>query len=144
MDGLSSIVKRNGGNCAVYYEIDVLFTEDGSRDPGKVRNVVSPDVIVVCDVSKIDDAAGCWGAPDLVVEIQSPHTSRYDLTVKYDLYARFGVREYWVVYPLDGCIRVYRLENGSYGEGELYERGVVPVGIFGEASLELSGIFDRR
>ncbi|MEI6206667.1 MAG: Uma2 family endonuclease [Desulfuromonadales bacterium] len=58
---------------------------------------------------------GVVGAPDLVVEILSPHTARKDLTRKFELYERAGVREYWVVYPDEKIIQVYRLEDGRYG-----------------------------
>jgi Uma2 family endonuclease len=120
----------------------VLFTEDGSRDPSKVTNVLSPDVIVVCDVSKIDDESGCWGAPDLVIEIQSPTTGVYDRTVKYDIYERFGVREYWVVYPLEERIEVFMLDvDGRYGAGVSYRKGRIPVGIFGGMGIGIKRIF---
>jgi Uma2 family endonuclease len=142
---LRGIVLRAGGDCRVYYEIDVMFSEDGSRDPSKVHTVVSPDVIVVCDVSKIDDLAGCWGAPDLVIEIQSSTTARYDMTVKYDIYERYGVSEYWIVQPTEHWVLVFTLgESGVYGDGILYERGAsVPVGIFGGALIEASDIFKQ-
>jgi Uma2 family endonuclease len=141
---LDGIIAVRGCGCEVYYDMDVLFTEDGSRDPGKAKTVLCPDVIVVCDPSKIDDAAGCWGAPDLVIEIQSPSTAHRDLHYKYELYEREGVREYWVVHPLDRSVLVFTPgEDGLYGDGVLYESGVIPVGIFGGAGIELSDIFEQ-
>jgi Uma2 family endonuclease len=61
---------------------------------------------------------------------------------KYHLYERHGVREYWVVYPLDKELCVFTLgEDGKYGQGVEYERGAVPIGIFGGVSIELGSIF---
>jgi Uma2 family endonuclease len=47
--------------------------------------VLEPDIIVVCDPSKLDKH-GCTGAPDLVVEILSPSTARHDKVVKFNKY----------------------------------------------------------
>jgi Uma2 family endonuclease len=144
-NALDSIIIRNGGACAVYQDMDVMFTDDGSRDASKVHTVLCPDVCVVCDISKIDDLSGCWGAPDLVIEIQSSTTARYDMTVKYDIYERYGVSEYWIVQPTDHWVRVFTPDvDGKYGDGVLYERGAaVPVGIFGGALIEASDIFKQ-
>ncbi|MCB0688381.1 MAG: Uma2 family endonuclease [Saprospiraceae bacterium] len=35
-----------------------------------------------------------WGAPDLVIEVISPHTSKKNLTKKYEVYEEAGVQEY--------------------------------------------------
>ncbi|MDR1584213.1 MAG: Uma2 family endonuclease [Prevotellaceae bacterium] len=48
---------------------------------------------MICDLSKIDER-GCLGAPDLVIEVQSLATAKYDLNEKFNLYEEAGVREY--------------------------------------------------
>ena len=48
------------------------------------------------------------GAPDLVVEVASKSTRKRDLTIKRDLYAKWGVREYWFVDPSADSVRMYR------------------------------------
>jgi Uma2 family endonuclease len=75
--------------------------------------VLEPDLVVVCDPSKIDER-GCNGAPDLVIEILSPSTSSRDRVLKFNLYLEAGVREYWVVDPEAKAVQVHVLENGRY------------------------------
>lgn len=64
------------------------------------QDVVQPDILVVCDPAKITPSH-IDGAPDVVVEILSPHTSTKDLREKKALYERAGVKEYVVVDPLE-------------------------------------------
>jgi Uma2 family endonuclease len=75
--------------------------------------VLEPDLIVVCDPSKLDER-GCNGAPDLVIEILSPSTSSKDKLLKFNLYLKAGVREYWVVEPEDKLVQVHILDKGRY------------------------------
>ena len=70
-----------------------------------------PDFIVVCDPNKIKND-GVHGAPDLVVEVLSPSTARNDKTHKKNVYAKCGVREYWIIHPEDKTVDVYRT-NGT-------------------------------
>lgn len=80
--------------------------------------VVQPDVLVVCDSSKLD-RRGVRGAPDWVVEVLSPSTAGKDQIEKRRLYERHGVKEYWLVHPTDRILTVYRLENGEYGKPDI-------------------------
>ena len=67
----------------------------------------------MCDPSKLDDT-GCKGAPDLVMEILSPSTTRHDRFTKVNLYQRARVREYWIIDPADRSVQVFVLEDGRY------------------------------
>ena len=86
-----------------------LFPQDDNNDDA----VVEPDIAVICDPAKIDER-GCNGAPDLIIEILSPSSRRKDRFLKYDLYLKAKVKEYWVVSPEDREIEVYLLENDQY------------------------------
>lgn len=79
----------------------------------KDSTVVQPDLCVVCDKTKLDDA-GCNGAPDLMIEILSPNNSKHDLDTKFKLYEEAGVLEYWIVEPVEKMILVYTLNEGKY------------------------------
>jgi Uma2 family endonuclease len=84
---------------------DVRFPRP-KQSKKKTDTVVQPDIAVICDKSKIDDK-GCNGAPDWIIEVLSPATASKDHVIKRELYARHGVREYWLVHPLDKILTRY-------------------------------------
>ena len=115
-------VSRRKGKCKIYSApFDVRLPKNGEIADNKIYNVVQPDICVICDETKLDEK-GCIGAPDLIVEISSPSTSRRDLNLKFFLYESSGVREYWVVYPNDKAVTVFILQsNGKFDNGTTYE-----------------------
>ena len=88
---------------------DVCLNAKGDDDD----TVVQPDIVVICDMSILDKKR-CNGAPDMVIEIASPSTSRHDRMKKLNKYLQTGVREYWIVDPEDKGVAVHILENGKY------------------------------
>ena len=139
---LHRFIKKNKGKCEVFTSpFDVRLPKNGEKADGQIYNVVQPDICVVCDPSKIDKR-GCLGAPDLVIEVQSFSSARYDLTEKFDLYEASGVREYWVVFPYDEGVMVFLLQpDGKYDQGTKYESGKVPVHIFSDYEIDFTDIF---
>ncbi|MEX0596001.1 MAG: Uma2 family endonuclease, partial [Candidatus Paceibacterota bacterium] len=102
--------------------------------------VVQPDIFVLCDLSKLDEN-GCKGAPDLVIEILSPGNSKHDLKTKFELYELAGVREYWIVDPINESILVYVLKNNQYiGLKPVSIDDNVKSEIFPELNFALNGI----
>lgn len=132
-----------GRDCHVYFAPFDVRLPKGNEPDDKTDTVVQPDLSIICDPSKLDEQ-GCRGAPDLVAEVISPSTLKYDLTVKKRLYERAGVKEYWMVYPQEGIVMVYKLqENGHYDDGEAYgKKSVIPVGLFPGWELVLADIFE--
>ena len=88
--------------------------------PACELRVVQPDVLIVSDLKKLD-ARGVRGAPDWVAEVLSPSTARHDRTVKLAAYERAGVREVWLIDPVDRTLTVYLLEAGYYGRATVLE-----------------------
>lgn len=78
-----------------------------------------PDMMVVCNRDKIQHD-GVHGAPDLVVEVLSPSTLRNDRGHKRDVYARCGVREYWIINPADKSVEIYRLDGSGFVLHDIY------------------------
>ena len=110
---------------------------------GKILNVVQPDLCVVCDPSMID-AAGCTGAPDLIVEILSDSTAKIDRKDKFDLYEQNKVKEYWIIDPYYKTLTVNILgENQKYEI--LYREAMAPekikVFILKDLIINLSKVF---
>ncbi|MBI3148094.1 MAG: Uma2 family endonuclease [Betaproteobacteria bacterium] len=80
-------------------------------------HVVQPDILVVCDASKITPSH-IEGAPDLIIEVLSPATATRDLREKKALYEKSGVREYVVVDPMEHYANRFLLgADGSYDKG---------------------------
>ena len=93
--------------------LDVRLPKSTEEDD-KVDTVVQPDVLIVSDLKKVD-ARGVRGAPDWVAEVLSPSTARHDRTLKLAAYERAGVREVWLIDPVDRTLTIYLLEAGNYG-----------------------------
>ena len=94
-----------GKRCRLFAApMDVVLSEE---------DVVQPDLLVVCDPRQIR-RTHIAGAPTLVVEILSEHSTVRDRLLKLNLYARAGVREYWRVTPWPPMVEVLRLEGGRY------------------------------
>ncbi|GAB4023610.1 Uma2 family endonuclease [Spirosoma koreense] len=127
--------------CDVYTApFDVRLPIRTDRKPDQLHTVVQPDICVVCDLSKLDDD-GCLGAPDWIIEITSPRTTRNDFREKFDLYEESGVREYWIVQPKEKAVNVYVLEEGRYALVDVYESGDIPSCIFPDLLVSHERIF---
>lgn len=92
--------------------VDVRLPEPG-QDDADTLTVLQPDVFVVCDPAKLD-ARGVRGAPDFIVEVLSPATAARDHLSKRRAYERAGVREYWLVHPVDRLLTLYRRGDASF------------------------------
>lgn len=101
---LRDYIKKNGGPCKVYPAPFAVFLNEDDR------NYVEPDISVICDPSKVDNR-GYQGAPDFIIEIVSPSSQRMDYLTKLFKYRTAGVREYWIVNPLQRTVQVYSFEG---------------------------------
>ena len=130
-----------GNKCRVYMApFDVRLAGAEVLDT-VIDKVVQPDIAVVCNPQKIDDR-GCLGAPDMVIEILSPSTFKKDLGIKLALYESSGVKEYWVVHPLDETVMVFQLQKGQYGKPTVYSvPDEIPVGVFEDLIIPLESVF---
>ena len=107
-------------------------------------NVVQPDILVVCDQSKITEA-NIQGAPDMVIEVISPSTTLKDRREKKAIYERFGVLEYILVYPEDGIIERYYLEDRKFSGPDLLNWDeTLHLHIFPELDISLMDIFEKK
>lgn len=130
-----------GKPCEVYTApFDVRLPVKSKRNED-IFTVVQPDICVVCDRSKLDDA-GCIGAPDLIIEILSPGSNRKELKYKYEVYEESGVKEYWVIQPTEQTLLIYTLTTGKYVPSRLFSPGdIVSSACIEGFSLDLEEVF---
>lgn len=87
---------------------DVVLAEDV---------VVQPDILFVSNERRdIIKEAAIIGSPDLVIEIVSPSSASYDTIEKREVYEKYGVEEYWLVFPQEKAIEILAIEKGIYKE----------------------------
>ena len=110
------------------------------------RTVVQPDLVVLCDRSKMR-RRGIFGAPDLIVEVISPSSGKLDYGLKAYKYFNAGVREYWIVDYARRTVIVYVIEAGENPVPTLYpmntEDAKIPVHISGgKCSIDIGKMWD--
>ena len=105
-----------GKPCKVFSEqIEVILGE----------NRVKPDVFIVCKQNDKFERIGqsFLTIPTIIFEVVSPSNASLDTVVKMDLYAKFGIKEYNLVYQ-DGVIHKYILnEYKNYYYDKDYRKG---------------------
>lgn len=132
-----------GKKCKVYAApFDVRLTRSNKLKDEEIKNVVQPDICIVCDENKLD-VKGCIGAPNLIIEILSPGNSKKEIRLKHELYEEAGVLEYWIINPVEENVAVLLLNTSGKFEGaRLYATGDI---IYSKAveglAVNLSDIF---
>lgn len=137
-DVLKLYARQNRKDCSVSNSV---FNVHLSTDDDE--NVLQPDILVVCDRSKISQR-GIEGAPDLVIDIASPLTKRKDGGLKLMSYMDAGVREYWVVDTEKEKVVIYTLVD-DYPVTKFHTfDDVIPVGIFdGECQIDMKAVCEE-
>ncbi len=109
-----------GKSCQVYdAPFDVRFIDYENQADDEIEIIVQPDIVIVCDENKLDDY-GCKGSPDIIIEIISPSTFKRDKIEKFYLYEKYEIKEYWIVYPFEKNVEIYKLTEGKYEIPEIY------------------------
>lgn len=119
-------------------QLDIVF------DQG---NVLAPDVIWVSEGRLPTGASHLDFAPELVVEVRSPSTWRYDPTVKFRTYESAGVAEVWLVDTASKSVLVYRrsIESASTFDIalELAQGELLQTPLLEGFSLDISALFSE-
>lgn len=111
---LMTIARKTGGE-AFDSPIEVYLDD---------HNVFAPDVLYLLPQSAcVVEEKRLVGPPELVVEVLSPSTAKYDPGHKYDAYEQHGVKEYWIVDPLHAYLEVFTLTNGTFLRQGVYVAG---------------------
>ena len=101
-----------------------------------------PDMLFVSNERKSIIQERIYGAPDLVVEVLSPSNGYKDLTHKKRMYEAFGVREYWILDPLEKAVEVlFNTENGFQIASKAYSKGFVQSQILSGFAVDIEQLF---
>jgi Uma2 family endonuclease len=117
--------------------------------PGVIFSEISgviPDVIFISNERRGEIASGekVMGAPDLMIEIVSPgaENERRDRVVKRQLYAKYGVKEYWIVDPGSRTIEIYLNDGKSLNlAATLGEQDEITSSVLPEYRSKVESIF---
>ena len=131
---MHAFVRENDLGRVFHAPYDVLLTD---------TEVVQPDVLFVSkERYHIRTPANIQGAPDLVVEVLSPSSARRDWGDKRELYARHGVREYWIIDPTNRIVSVLSLRDGVLEvEQTLTEANTAESSVLEGFSVNLAELF---
>ncbi|MCI0712740.1 MAG: Uma2 family endonuclease [Chloroflexi bacterium] len=133
---LALIARRLGGK-AYASPIEVHLDDN---------NVFEPDVLYIqsdnLTITQLDEKR-IMGAPDLVVEVLSPGTAKFDRQEKYQAYEKHGVHEYWIVDPVHEVVEVWNLSadgrytrQGAFAGEDSFESAVL------DESISVKAIFN--
>ena len=128
---IKDFIMRKNGDCKVYPSPFAVFLNANHEI------YVEPDISVICDKSKLTDE-GCKGAPDWIIEIVSPSSRQLDYNKKLFKYRTAGVREYWIVDPMNLRVTVYNFEQDAFEEYSFSDK--VKVGIYDDFEIDFAGM----
>jgi Uma2 family endonuclease len=131
---LSQLLSAKPTGEALFAPLDVFFDE---------YNNTQPDLVYVSqEKAAIITKNGIEGIPDLIVEILSPGTFRYDRGGKMKLYKHYGVAEYWLIDPASKTVEIYAFAQGDYDlHDAAAETGIVKSKLLVDWQIDLIGLF---
>jgi len=109
----------------------------------KIKRTGSGRIRARQSISAKLDEKGCLGSPDLIIEIVSPATVQKDMREKLSIYEKFGVKEYWIIHPVDQILMVFKLLPGNkYGRPDIFSsQDQVKVVILPDLTINLATVF---
>src|SRR3989337_1870150 len=130
---LANFIENNGLGEVLYAPMDVYFSE---------KEVYQPDIMFISqERMNIIGDKNIEAAPDLIIEILSPSSAYYDLRHKMRVYETSGVKEYWVVDPIEKGIEVYQNINGEFRLfNKACQRGVIHSALLERFAVELEKV----
>lgn len=130
---LRNYVKNNNLGYILTAPLDVFLTE---------KDVFQPDIIFISNDKKEMIKNKIKGAPELVVEILSPSNAYYDLSHKKNIYEETGVKEFWVVDPVEKTVEIFENVNGTFITiSKAKTKGVINSKILPGLKVEIEKLF---
>jgi len=129
-----TLLAREVGGEALDSPIEVYLDE---------YNVYEPDVLYMSPDSNCTvKGKRLEGAPELIVEVLSPSTAKYDKREKYAGYEQHGVQEYWIVDPVHELIDVWTLDAGKFVHQGAYSAEDKFTSVVLKSDVEVKPLFD--
>ena len=125
---ISNYISKNKGKCEVFCSPTDVKLNSGE--------VVVSDIFITCTPEKFDEQK-YNGAPDLIIEIVSPHNIERDLQDKPLIYKNAGVREYWIVNPMNEKVTVFQFGQPTITEFYGFA-DIIPMGIYKDMQEQLT------
>ncbi len=128
-----SFVKARQLGAVLFAPFDVVFSDE---------DTAQPDLLFIAkeNVGKVQKRL--YGAPDLAVEILSPSSIRRDRYDKLEQYARFGVKEYWIVDPANRAVEILALEDKRFAvHSHAAETGQVHSKVLAGLQVDVATLF---
>ncbi len=130
---LSGYIRAKAIGEVLWAPFDVVLSE---------HDVVQPDILYISNERRhIITEANASGAPDLVIEVLSPSTAERDKDLKLSLYARHGVREYWIVDPNENSVDVMELSAEGFEKTTSYSSGAISSSVLPQLAVDLDDVF---
>ncbi len=130
---LRKFINERGLGEVIDAPMDVYFSETDTYQPDII--FISKERLNIIGEKKIE------GPPDLVVEILSEATAYYDLKHKKNVYEKTGVKEYWIVDPIEKSIEVYENADGFRLFSRAIEKGRVNSKLLEGFGVDLERVF---
>ena len=130
-----NFVKQKGLGKVFYAPIDIVFDDD---------EVFQPDIVFIkSERQNIIGKNAIQGIPDIIVEIVSPSSTFYDTIEKKDIFRKYGVKEYWIIFPDEKVIEIFTLEKAEYIEFcKSKKKGTVKSKILEGLEINSKDVFD--
>src|SRR3990170_4397153 len=130
-----NFVKQRGLGKVFYAPIDVVFDDD---------EVFQPDIVFIkSENQSIIGKNAIQGVPDLIVEIVSPSSAFYDTIEKKEVYGKYGVTEYWLVFPDEKVIEIFILGKEGYVEFcKSKKKGIVKSNVLEGLEIDSKDVFE--
>ena len=128
-------VKQKDLGKVFYAPTDVVLDDD---------EVFQPDIVFIKSENlHIIGKDAIKGVPDLIVEIVSPSSTFYDTVEKKDVYEKYGVKEYWLVFPDERVIEIFILGKEGYAEFcKSKKKGIVTSSILKGLEIDSKDVFE--
>jgi len=130
---LGIFLLKNNVGIARFAPLDVHLDDE---------NVFQPDMLFIANENKHIIKDRIYGAPDMVMEVLLPSTAYYDWEDKKEIYAKHGIKEYWIVNPQKHYIEIYTNKNATFElVSKTKDEGLVKSEVIKGFEFELEELF---